>query len=115
MAAQINGVVTGGPPTGPGGLFSLADPDALLAAIRTAGFADATLAEVSTNSVFASLDEYFDTVTSLAGPLSLAIAAASDETRAAMRRTAGDLAAAHRTPNGMTLAGRALVCSATAG
>jgi SAM-dependent methyltransferase len=113
MAAQMHGVVTGGPPTGPGGIFSLGEQSVLEGAVRNAGFADATIHEVPTTSTFANSDEHFDTVASLAGPLSAAIAGASEETRAAMRTTAADLAKAHRTPDGLVLAGRALVCVAT--
>jgi predicted component of type VI protein secretion system len=83
-------------------------------AVLNAGFADAAVAEVPTTATFTTADEYLDTVTSLAGPLSAAIAAASDEARAALRKTAAALAEGHRTPDGLVLAGRALVCSATA-
>ena len=114
MAAQLNGVVTGGPPTGPGGIFSLADPAVLEGIASEAGFNDVVIHEVPTVATFATSDEYVDTVASLAGPLSAAIAGASEETRAAMRTTAADLAQAHRTPGGLVLAGRALVCTATA-
>jgi SAM-dependent methyltransferase len=114
MAAQINGIVTGGPPTGPGGLFSLAEAAVLEGAMLKAGFADVAVAEVPATATFTTVDEYVDTVTSLAGPLSAAIAGASDESRAALRKTAAALAEGNRTPEGLVLAGRALVCSGTA-
>ena len=112
MAAMMHGLVSGGPPTGPGGMFSLADPAVLERVVADAGFTDVVVRDVSTPSRFASADEHFDTVTALAGPLSAAIAAASEDTQAAVRKTAAGLSAAHRTANGLELAGRALVCTA---
>jgi SAM-dependent methyltransferase len=114
MAAMMNGLVQGGPPTGPGGIFSLADPTALEATAGEAGFTDIVVGEVDIESRFASSDEHFDTVSSLAGPLSAAIAAASDGTRTAMRATVAGLDEPHRTPDGLVLPGRALVCTARA-
>jgi SAM-dependent methyltransferase len=114
MAAMMNGVVSGGPPTGPGGLFSLADAAVLDRFLLEAGFTGAIVHEVATESAFATVDEYFDTVSALAGPLSAAINGASDAKRAAVRKSAIDLAAAHRTSDGLVLPGRALVCTATA-
>jgi SAM-dependent methyltransferase len=115
MAAQIHGVVTGGPPTAPGGIFSLAEPQLLEKIATDAGLRDVAVHEVAATATFASFDDHFDTVTSLAGPLSVAIAGASDETRAAMRTTVADLARAHHTPEGLVLPGRALVLTASAG
>jgi SAM-dependent methyltransferase len=114
MASQIHGIAAGGPPTGPGGLFSLAEESVLERAVLNAGCTGAVVHEVATTSIFATPDEYFDTVSSLAGPLAALIAAAPEETRAKVRKTAGDLAEGHRTPEGLVLAGRALVCTATA-
>jgi SAM-dependent methyltransferase len=114
MAAMMNGLVSGGPPTGPGGLFSLADPAVLEQTARDAGFVDVAVDEVATVSTFASPDEYFDTVTALAGPLSTAISGAPEATRLAVRRSAIGLAGAHGTGNGLVLPGRALVCTAVA-
>jgi SAM-dependent methyltransferase len=112
MAAMMHGLVSGGPPTGPGGMFSLADPTVLERAVVDAGFRDVVVHEVQATSVFATTDEHFDTVTALAGPLSLALRGASEDVRAATRRTAAGLAEAHRTPDGIVLPGRALVCTA---
>jgi SAM-dependent methyltransferase len=113
MAAMMNGLVSGGPPTGPGGLFSLADAAVLEARVRVAGFRGVTVTEAATTSTFAGPAEYFDTVSDLAGPLSSAIAAAPEATQAAVRRSATDLARAHVTDAGLVLAGRALVCTGT--
>jgi SAM-dependent methyltransferase len=114
IAAMMNGLVSGGPPTGPGGIFSLSDPALLERTVRDAGFTDAVVHEVPTVSTFATTDEHFDTVASLAGPLAAALAAAPEDVLATVRTTAAGLAEAHRTPDGIVLAGRALVCTARA-
>lgn len=114
MAAMMHGLVSGGPPTGPGGMFSLADPDVLERAVVDAGFRDVAMHEVQTTSVFSSTDQHFDTVTALAGPLWLALRSASESDREAVRTTAARLAEAHRTEDGIVLAGRALLCTAVA-
>lgn len=114
MAAMVHGVVTGGPPTGPGGLFSLTDPDRLRSVAAAAGFADADVQPVTTTARFASTDEHFATVSALAGPLSAALAAASPEQREKVRRTAAELAQPYLSEDGLTLPGRALLLTATA-
>jgi SAM-dependent methyltransferase len=111
-AAMMNGLVSGGPPTSPGAVFSLSDPAVLECIVRDAGFGEVAIREVPTISTFASTDEHFDTVTGLAGPLSSAITAAPEDVRAAVRSTAAGLAEAYRTPDGYLLPGRALVCTA---
>ncbi len=114
IAAMMHGLVAGGPPTGPGGLFSLADPAVLERAVLAAGFGGATVAEVATASRYATADEYFATVASLAGPLSAAIAAASEKARSAVRTTAIGLVEQYQTSDGVVVPGRALVCTARA-
>ena len=69
MAAMMHGLVSGGPPTGPGGPFSLADPAKLERLIREGGFADVAVRGVETEATFGDTDEHFATVISLAPPL----------------------------------------------
>lgn len=114
IAAMMHSVVTGGPPTGPGGLFSLANPAVLEGAVLAAGFGEVAVHEVATVSRYATADDYFDTVSSLAGPLSAAIAGASEEARAAVRTTAMGLVEQYHTSDGIVVPGRALVCTARA-
>ncbi|MEA2590922.1 MAG: hypothetical protein QOD62_753 [Actinomycetota bacterium] len=109
MAAMMHGLVSGGPPTGPGGPFSLADPIMLQRLIRDSGFADVAVREVETEASFTDTDEHFDTVISLASPLAAALAAAPESTRLAVRKTAAQFIDAHRTADGLTVPGRALV------
>ncbi len=112
MAAMMHGLVSGGPPTGPGGPFSMADADALERIVRDAGFNDVTVSVVETPATFASSDQHFDTVLALAPPLAAAFRGAPEVTRAAVRGTAADLAERHRTDSGLVLPGRTLLCTA---
>lgn len=112
MAAMMHGVVAGGPPVGPGGIFSLADPDALEQVVAGAGFADIAVEPVDVVFGAASVDAHIDRVGSLAGPLAAAIAAATPEQSAAFRRTAADLLAPYVTGDGVAVPGRALLVSA---
>ena len=112
MAAMMHGLVSGGPPTGPGGPFSLADPDELTAMIRASGFGDVNVEAVATEARFADADQHFDTVISLASPLAAALAAAPEATRLAVRTTAAQLVEPHRTGEGLRVPGRALVAIA---
>jgi SAM-dependent methyltransferase len=113
MAAMMHGLVSGGPPTGPVGPFGLADPLALEELVRDAGFTEVTVAEVAAVAQFATTDEHFDTVGCLAPPLGAALAAASDESGRAVRKTAASLVSQYWTDAGLALPGRALLCLAT--
>ena len=112
MAAMINGLVAGGPPIGPGGIFSLSDPDQLETLVAMAGFVDVTVEEVAIIFRAESIDAHIERVSSLAGPLATILQHASVEQRAAVRRTAADLAAAHLTTDGLVIPGQALLVSA---
>ena len=92
MAAMVHGVVTGGPPVGPGGLFSLGDPEVLAGLARGAGLADV------------------ERVSRLAGPLARALAEATPSQRDAVHRTATELVSPHVTgTGGVAVPGRALL------
>jgi SAM-dependent methyltransferase len=115
MAAMMHGAVTGGPPIGPGGVFSLSDPAALEQLAVDAGFHDVTVARVDVSFTFASAEHHFDTVSALAGPLSQVLASLPDDQLAAIRATAAELLAPHRTDDGSyVVAGQALVLVAAA-
>jgi SAM-dependent methyltransferase len=114
MSAMIHGLVSGGPPTGPGGPFSLSDPDGLRALVAAAGFGDVDVAPVETPSRFADEAEHFETVSSLAGPLGAALATASADSLAAVRETTAEIVRQYKTQEGLILPGRALVCTAVA-
>jgi SAM-dependent methyltransferase len=113
MAAMINGLVSGGPPVGPGGIFSLGDPTVVEALAKSAGFVDVAVAELPTTFDAPTIDAHVDRVSSLAGPLAAAFDAASPEQLAAVRRTAAQLAAGYTTSDGVSLPGRALLVTAS--
>ena len=109
MAAMMNGLVAGGPPVGPGGIFSLGDADQLLALAKDAGFADVVVDEVPTTFHSESIEVHVERVSSLAGPLAAAFAAATPHQLAAVRQAATQLAAEYTNDQGVTLPGRALL------
>lgn len=115
MAAMMNGLVAGGPPVGPGGIFSLGDAAVLEALTKQAGFEDVTVHELPNPFQAESIDAHVERVSSLAGPLAAAFDAATAEQLAAVKRTAADLAAPYTTDEGLTLPGRALLVTARAG
>ncbi|HUR51452.1 MAG TPA: methyltransferase domain-containing protein [Mycobacteriales bacterium] len=113
MAAMTHGLVAGGPPTGPGGLFSLGTPESLRTALERGGFADVTVEEVPITMPFTDLDDYVDHVSHLSGPLAAALAAAPDKAEE-VRATAAQLASRFVTDDGVRIPGLALVAAATA-
>jgi len=114
MAAMANGVVSGPPPIGPGGIFSLGDPNALESLAKEAGLVDVEVEEFATSFHADSVDAHVARVSSLAGPLATAFAKATEEQLAAVRRTAADLAAPYTTEAGLDLPGRAILLTARA-
>ena len=111
MAAMANGLVSGGPPTGPGGIFSLGDPVELELLAKSAGFVDVAVEAIDITFRADSVDEHIERVGSLAGPLAAVLKAASSDQLAALRRTAADLAAPYLTSNGLEIPGQALLVS----
>ena len=109
MAAMMNGLVSGGPPVGPGSIFSLGDPAELESLVKGAGFVDVKVEEFAITFRADDIDSHVDLVSSLAGPLAAAFEAATPEQHAAVRRTAAGLAAQYVTDDGVEIPGRALL------
>ena len=110
MAAMVHGVVTGGPPVGPGGLFSLGDPEVLAGLARGAGLADVEVRPFDVVFRAGSVDDHVDRVSRLAGPLARALAEATPSQRDAVHRTATELISPHVTgTGGVAVPGRALL------
>jgi SAM-dependent methyltransferase len=115
MAAMSQGLVQGGPPIGPGGVFSLGDPTVLAGLLTAGGLTGVEVTEVDTPFAFAGEDDHFAMVSVMAPPLAAALAAASPEALAAVRETAATIVAPYRTGTGALLVpGRALVATARA-
>ncbi len=72
------------PPPGVAGPFSLDDPDVLAAAFRDGGLDDVTVETVAA-PMAVSLDEWWDRVPRLAGPLAQALAGLEPEVRDSIR------------------------------
>jgi SAM-dependent methyltransferase len=108
MAAMMNGLVTGEPPTGPGGVFSLGEPGHLAGLAKGAGLLDVVVAEIPTMFHSESIDEHVERVSSFAGPLAEAFASATSDQITAVCQTTAQLAASHLTGHGVTLPGRAI-------
>jgi hypothetical protein len=64
------------------------------------GFEAVTVGDVAAPASFASFDEWWSTVPSLAGPLGQLLAGMPDETRGAIRDAAGAALAPHRRDDG---------------
>jgi SAM-dependent methyltransferase len=114
MAAMMNGLVAGGPPVGPGGIFSLGDPAHVAALAKDAAFTDVVVEEFPNTFHAESIDTHIERVSSLAGPLAAAFATASPTQLAAVRQTATQLAAEHITDRGVVLPGRAILVAGCA-
>ncbi|MDQ3176207.1 MAG: methyltransferase domain-containing protein [Actinomycetota bacterium] len=111
MAAMMNGLVSGGPPVGPGSIFSLSNPAELESLVTGAGFVDVKVEEFAVAFRADDIDSHVDRVSSLAGPLAAAFEAATRDQHIAVRRTAADLAAQYVTDDGVEIPGRALLVS----
>ena len=109
MAAMMNGLVTTGPPIGPGEIFSLGAPGELEALAVEAGFVDVTPDVLDVMFSAESIELHVDRVSALAGPLTAVLQAASPDQRAALRQTAAEIAGPYFTGSGVAIPGRALL------
>lgn len=114
MAAMTSGLVAGGPPVGPGAIFSLGDPAGLAALAKNAGFVDVITEELPMTFRADTIDTHVQRVSSLAGPLAAAFARATPTQLASVRQTAAQLAGDHINNDGVALPGRALLVAGRA-
>jgi SAM-dependent methyltransferase len=112
MAAMVHGVVAGGPPTAPGGLFSLADAGRFVEVLGAGGFPDAQVEEVPITMTWSDADAWFEQVSQLSGPLAVALAAAPEKL-ADVRATAKELVGRFATEEGLAVPGLALLAVVT--
>lgn len=113
LAGAVHGVLSGGPPVGPGGVFSLGDPEQLAALASAAGFSDVAVDTLVVSFDVPDVEAYLDHVTSLAPPLAEAFRTATPEQRDAVLATVADATRQFRTDeNGIVIPGRALVLRA---
>ena len=112
MGAMLAGIVTDGPPTGPGGIFSLGDAGRVSSLLTEARFRDVVVETADVVFRAPDIDTHLQRVGSLAGPLAAALQGASPDQRATLRARVAELAAAHETADGYELPGRVLLASA---
>jgi SAM-dependent methyltransferase len=111
MAAMANGLVSGGPPIGPGGIFSLSDPEHLATLLGAAGFVDIEVQAFDIAFHADDVEAHVRRVGSLAGPLAAVLDTATEEQWASVVATASQLAEGYVTSDGVDLPGRALVAT----
>jgi len=101
------------PPPGVRGPFSLDDSDRLVAALADAGLEDVRASTVATPMAAASLEDWWEHVLALAGPLAIVLAGMEPQLRDEIREGALRLgaAAARSTGDGIVLDGAAIVAS----
>jgi SAM-dependent methyltransferase len=114
MAGMIHGVLSGGPPIGPGGPLSLGDPQALAAMATAAGFQSVEVTPVEVVMDFPDVDAYIAHVSSLAPPFAAAFPTATEEQLSAVKATVTETTKQFRTESGIALPGRALLLIAAA-
>ena len=111
IAARMAGLPVA-PPLGPGGPFSLGDPDLLGRLAKEAGFDDATVAEVDIVFGYANADQHVEISGSLAPGLGPCLAAASAEQLDALHATVAAADAPYDVGGAIEVPGRALVLTA---
>ena len=112
-AVLQHGHTPGGDPFGPGGLFSLAEPERNKQLATDAGFADIGVEEVSGAMQADSLDDYWDFQSSISGPVATLLATLSLDERDAIRAAFKSAAEPYRASDGYRLPFCAVVLHAT--
>lgn len=100
MAAAMNGLVSGGPPVGPGGPFSLADPEDLERRVRAAGFEDVTVEAVRTHRHYRDAAQQVEEIGALSPQLAEAFEQATPEQVALVVESVATLTAQHTAEGG---------------
>lgn len=113
MAAAMNGAIPPLDPSAPGGPFSLSEPKVLIGLLEDAGFVEVDVRDIPLQMAFADTDAHFEHVSSMAGPLAVALGAAPDELRTAVRRAAAEVAARFIGAAGLVFPGLARVVTGT--
>ena len=108
VAAEVGSPM---PPPGLPGPFALEDADRLRGLVVDAGFAAAELSELSVPLHDVSFDEWWTRRSSLAGPISVRLAAMSDEERARLSSRLREAVRPYESGAGLDFPGLALVVS----
>src|SRR6266540_7115793 len=84
-AALQSGHAPPGDPFGPGGVFSLAAPEANRALVEPAGFSEVHVEEIAGAMRYDSFDEYWEVQSTVSGPLAVLIGSLAAEDVAAIK------------------------------
>jgi ubiquinone/menaquinone biosynthesis C-methylase UbiE len=102
------------PAPGAPGIHALADPARLEALITAAGFERVHIEEVHTVWAFTGLDQYWEFIEGMAGPISTVLSGLDPEERRRLREVIAERVAPYATADGLSLPAVSLVASATA-
>ena len=103
MSLMQRGHVLGGDPFGPGGPFSLADPERNRAMLTGAGFAEVEVTELTGTMAFDSVEDHFELQSRVGGPVATLIASLSASEAAAVRAALGEAMAPFAAGDGYAL------------
>jgi ubiquinone/menaquinone biosynthesis C-methylase UbiE len=92
MAIVTHGHTLGGDPFGPGGPFSLADPDTNRTMLETAGFDSIDVEELPGTMHYHSVDDYWEMQSAVGGPIAMLVDTMSDDEQANIKATLATLA-----------------------
>jgi SAM-dependent methyltransferase len=113
MSAAVNGLVSGGPPVGPGGPFSLCDPVDLERRVRAAGFEDVRVRVVRQHRHYRDAARQVEEISTLSPQLAAAFATATPAQVAAVTAGVGELTAPYAVEGGgVDVPATALLCLA---
>lgn len=102
-----------GDPTQPGGIFSLSDPDRLVAVLESAGFEDVTVETVEAPHRFVDFGDYWQHISETSGPLTVILDTLPSSEVDAVRTTCQEYATHLRSEDGTyNFPGSALVAAA---
>ena len=102
-----------GDPFGPGGMFSLAEPDTVRSMLSAAGFSDIAIEEMPVNWSYGSFDEAWAFVTEVAGALAALVKTLPEDEIARLRDALEANAEPFRDGSAITLPGVTINASAS--
>lgn len=101
-------------PTGPGGVFSLSDPELVRSRLEAAGFVDVAVSTVDVATTYARFEDYWERNVATGAPLRPVLDSLSPADLDTVRETCRHACAHLRTDDGYRFPGQALVASARA-
>jgi ubiquinone/menaquinone biosynthesis C-methylase UbiE len=112
MAAMQNGVTVDLDPFGPGGPFSLAEPDRVESLLHASSFEQVDVQTVDIEQRYANLEDYWSIMSQISGPLATALGALDQVTVGAVKDSLRLTIGAFEEDGGYILPGVAIVATA---